>query len=63
MSQKTNKSYTKRFKQTPKGKLISRTPGQNHFNAKEAGRVHTARKRMNVFSIGNKDRGRFLPNQ
>lgn len=36
--QKTNKSYAKRIKVTPKGKLLSRKPGQNHFNAKESGR-------------------------
>ncbi len=32
---KTNKSFTKRMKITRKGKLISRKPGKNHFNAKE----------------------------
>ena len=32
---KTNKSFTKRIKITRRGKLVSRKPGQNHFNAKE----------------------------
>ena len=34
MAQKTNKSYSKRFKVTASGKLVSRTPGKNHYNAK-----------------------------
>lgn len=33
---KTNKSFSKRIKVTRKGKLVSRKPGQNHFNAKES---------------------------
>lgn len=32
---KTNKSFTKRVKLTRTGKIVSRKPGQNHFNAKE----------------------------
>ncbi|MBI4158279.1 MAG: 50S ribosomal protein L35 [Candidatus Yanofskybacteria bacterium] len=34
---KTNKSFLKRIKITGTGKLMKRPPGQNHFNAKEAG--------------------------
>lgn len=34
MAQKTNKSYAKRIKVTANGKLLTRTPGKNHFNAK-----------------------------
>lgn len=33
---KTNKSFSKRLKVTRKGKIVSRKPGQNHFNAKES---------------------------
>lgn len=33
---KTNKSFSKRLKITRKGKIVSRKPGQNHFNAKES---------------------------
>lgn len=33
---KTNKSFSKRIKVTRTGKLVSRKPGQNHFNAKES---------------------------
>ena len=32
---KTNKSFSKRIKVTRTGKLVSRKPGKNHFNAKE----------------------------
>jgi ribosomal protein L35 len=34
MAQKTNKSYSKRVKVTGSGKLVTRTPGKNHYNAK-----------------------------
>ncbi len=33
---KTNKSYSKRLKVTKSGKIISRKPGFNHFNAKQS---------------------------
>jgi ribosomal protein L35 len=33
---KTNKSFKKRVKVTKSGKVIARTPGHNHFNAKES---------------------------
>lgn len=35
MSQKTNKSFKKRIKVTGTGKLMMRTPGKNHYNAKQ----------------------------
>ena len=31
-----NKTFTKRVKETKNGKLLVRTPGGNHFNAKES---------------------------
>ncbi len=34
---KTNKSYSKRLRVTKKGKIVSRAPGHNHFNAKSSG--------------------------
>jgi ribosomal protein L35 len=36
-SVKTKKALLKRIKVTGTGKLMKRPPGQNHFNAKEAG--------------------------
>ncbi len=57
---KTNKSFTKRLKQTRTGKLVARKPGQNHFNAKEAQSGRMNRKRTALFEMNNKTRGRFL---
>jgi ribosomal protein L35 len=57
---KTNKSYIKRLKKTRSGKLLARTPGQDHFNAKETGEESLKGKRTTEFKISNKDRGRFL---
>ena len=34
---KTNKSLLKRIKITGTGKVMKRSPGQNHFNAKDSG--------------------------
>lgn len=58
---KTNKSYTKRLKVTKNGKIIARTPGQNHFNAKESGRSQNKKNRTKAFKlINNKTRALFL---
>jgi ribosomal protein L35 len=59
---KTNKSFTKRMKQTRSGKLLVRAKGQNHFNAKESGQSQLKRKGTGEFQMSNKDRGRFLQN-
>ena len=57
---KTNKSYSKRLKVTKNGKIISRKPGQNHFNAKESGSVNLKKKRSGTFNVTNKAKSRFL---
>ncbi|MEK7610035.1 MAG: 50S ribosomal protein L35 [Patescibacteria group bacterium] len=62
MSIKTNKSYTKRFKITKSGKILSRKAGQNHFNAKERSRTSMNKKRMVGVFMDNKSRSRFLAN-
>ncbi|MDP3764452.1 MAG: 50S ribosomal protein L35 [bacterium] len=36
MGAKTNKSMAKRFRVTKNGKLMHRTPNQNHFRAKKS---------------------------
>lgn len=59
---KTNKSYSKRLKVTKNGKILARKPGQNHFNAKESRSGRMARRRVQVVTLTNKERGRFLPN-
>jgi ribosomal protein L35 len=57
---KTNKSYTKRIKVTRKGKLVTRKPGQNHFNAKERGRTKGVKGRTVLLKVSNHIRRRFL---
>ncbi len=62
MAIKTNKSFAKRFKVTRTGKVLSRKPGQNHFNAKERSRVSMGKKRMVAVFMDNKAKSRFLVN-
>jgi ribosomal protein L35 len=63
MATKTNKSYTKRIKITKKGKMLSRKPGQNHFNAKEDRESQLDKKGWNVFRMKNKKIAQFIPNK
>ncbi len=62
MSIKTNKSYSKRLKLTKSGKLLGRTPGFNHNNAKQSRRKQLNGKRMQDFSMGAKERSRMIAN-
>ncbi|MBI5470692.1 50S ribosomal protein L35 [Candidatus Kaiserbacteria bacterium] len=59
---KTNKSYTKRLRVTKNGKIVARTPGHNHFNAKESGSGRMRRRRSWIVKMSASDRSRFLPN-
>ena len=59
---KTNKSFSKRIKVTKNGKLITRRPGQDHFNAKETRRAQLTKHRSAPFFMSNKNRSLFLPN-
>lgn len=58
---KTNKSYTKRLKVTPSGKLMGRTPGFNHFNAKQSRTTQLAGRKGSEFTIKNKPKSHLLP--
>jgi len=58
---KTNKSYTKRLRLTKRGKILSRAPGQNHFNAKRSGSSTMKHKRAGHIEMTQADRSRFLP--
>jgi ribosomal protein L35 len=58
---KTNKSYTKRLKLTKKGKLISRKPGFNHFNAKQSRKTQLAGRKGKNFIIKNKPKSHLMP--
>lgn len=59
---KTNKSLTKRLKITKNGKILSRAPGFNHFNAKQSRTKQLAGRKMNNFAISNKNRRTYLSN-
>ena len=58
---KTNKSYTKRLKLTKNGKVLSRKPGFNHFNAKQSRNKQLAGKKGVGFTIKNKPKSHLLP--
>lgn len=58
---KTNKSFTKRIRVTKNGKMLTRTPGGNHFNAKESRVKQLDRKRGQKIILTNKQRGTFMP--
>lgn len=57
---KTNKSYTKRLRVTRNGKIVSRKPGQNHFNAKESRSTQTRKRQPSQVVMKQADRARFL---
>jgi len=57
---KTNKSYSKRLKVTKNGKVVGRTTGQNHFNAKASGTQRLAKKRTQNVQMSSKAKARFL---
>jgi len=42
---KTRKTISKRIKVTKSGKLLKRKGGQDHFNARESGKVTRAKRR------------------
>lgn len=58
---KTNKSFTKRLKLTKNGKIISRKPGFNHFNAKQSRTTQLKGRKGNSFTIKNKPKSHLLP--
>lgn len=58
---KTNKSYSKRLKLTKNGKVLSRKPGFNHFNAKQSRNSQLAGKKGTDFVIKNKPKSHLLP--
>jgi len=58
---KTNKSFSKRLKVTKSGKILSRKPGFNHFNAKQSRNTQLAGKRGQNFIIKNKPKSHLMP--
>ncbi len=63
MATKTNKSYAKRLKLTKTGKIIGRTPGFNHFNAKQSRTKQLAGKKGQEFTMSPKDIAQFIPHR
>ena len=57
---KVNKSYRKRLRTTPTGKLLARKPGQNHFNAKAPRSKQMDQKRSAEFLMKSKDISKFM---
>lgn len=56
-----NKSYTKRIRVSPSGKLLIRKPGGNHFNGSERRQKQLDRKRTGrTLKIDTKKAGRYL---
>ncbi len=55
---KTRKAVKKRFKVTAAGKVVKRKSGQNHYNAKESGKV-TRNKRRDV-KVENKKQSKLI---
>ncbi|HBT81844.1 hypothetical protein A2757_00215 [Candidatus Giovannonibacteria bacterium RIFCSPHIGHO2_01_FULL_48_47] len=58
---KTNKSFLKRLKVTPTGKVFARIPGQNHFNAKTRRLKQLHLKGWKNFSIDRQTLKHYLP--
>ena len=48
--QKTRKSIAKRFKVKKSGKILKRTCGQGHFNARESGQIKRNKRRDGTMS-------------
>ena len=42
---KTHNATAKRFKVTKNGKVLKRTAGQDHFNARESGKITRMKRR------------------
>lgn len=62
MAIKTNKSFTKRLKITKNGKVLSRAPGFNHYNAKQTRTKQLNGRRLKNQDFSNKIKRTYLPN-
>lgn len=62
MKLKTHKSTAKKIKVTKNKKLITKTSGQNHFNARESGKVgRNKRSNQQIASVDAKNVRHQLP--
>jgi len=62
MAIKTNKSLTKRLKITKNGKVLSRAPGFNHFNAKQTRKKQLNGRKLKEQNFSNKIKRTYLAN-
>jgi ribosomal protein L35 len=62
MAIKTNKSLTKRLKITKNGKILSRAPGFNHFNAKQTRKKQLNGRKLKEQNFSNKIKRTYLAN-
>ena len=59
---KTKQAVAKRFKITKKGRVLKRTGGQDHFNARESGRVKRNKRRdKQIAKADQKNIKRLMP--
>ena len=58
---KTNKSFSKRIRVSPSGKLLTRKPGFNHFNAKQSRTKQLRGRKATTITIKNKPISHLLP--
>ncbi len=58
---KTNKSFSKRIRVSPKGKLLTRKSGFNHFNAKQSRTKQLAGRKATTIVMKNKPMSHLLP--
>ncbi|HNP74839.1 MAG TPA: 50S ribosomal protein L35 [bacterium] len=59
---KTRKAVTKRFTVTKKKKVIKRTGGQDHFNARESGNTKRNKRRdSQIAKADQKNIKKFIP--
>lgn len=64
MKPKTHQATAKRFVKTKKGKYLKRKCGQDHFNAREPGKVTRNKRRDVCFTnVYHKALRTALPNQ
>jgi len=59
---KTKKAVSKRFKITKTKKVMKRTAGQDHFNARESGKVKRNKRRdSQIAKVDQKNIKRLMP--
>ena len=56
MKLKTHKATAKRIRVSKKGKILKKKAGQDHFNARESGKVTRGKRRITKVSDSNKKR-------